>query len=107
MLAQDSPLPTRHSGARPQGPSPEGTPVDLARLIEFSGGISENFNELVALYLKQTDEQLEQIRVALRDRVALRVASLAHSSAGASATCGMITIVPLLRQLERLAQQNE
>jgi len=116
IFAQDATLlgATPNLGASPEGhlePSvglgPEGPPVDLARLIEFSGGIAENFNELVTLYLKQTDEQLGQIRVALRDRTASRVASLAHSCAGASATCGMITIVPLLRQLERLAQQNE
>jgi HPt (histidine-containing phosphotransfer) domain-containing protein len=82
-------------------------PVDLARLIEFSGGRADSFSELVDLYLKQTTQQLAQIRQALGENEASRVASVAHSCAGASATCGMSGILPLLRQLERLATEGD
>ena len=34
------------------------------------------------------------------------VARLAHSCAGASAICGMVSLVPLLRELERAAQEG-
>jgi len=34
------------------------------------------------------------------------VARVAHSCAGASATCGMTAMVPLLRQIERLGQEQ-
>ena len=76
------------------------TPVDMARLFDFAGGDSGNLNELVNLYLKQTSDQLAQIQNALEAKKAPQVASLAHSCAGASATCGMVSIVPLLREVE-------
>ena len=88
-------------------PLPEQPPVDLDRLNEFSGGNIENFNELVALYFKQTTEQIAQIRAALADHNAERASRVAHSCAGASATCGMVAIVPLLRQLESLGQDGQ
>ena len=59
------------------------------------------------LYLKQTSNQLSQIRLALTEGIADGAARIAHSCAGASATCGMMSIVPLLRQLEHLAQQGD
>jgi CheY-like chemotaxis protein/HPt (histidine-containing phosphotransfer) domain-containing protein len=81
-------------------------PVDLERLVEFAGGNRESYGELVALYIKQTTEQFEQIRAALEAGNASRVSRVAHSCAGASATCGMVGIVPLLRQLEHLSQEG-
>jgi len=81
-------------------------PVDMARLTEFSGDMDDGFRELVDLYLTQTTQQLEQLRVAVDGGNAERVKSLAHSCAGASSTCGMIGIVPLLRQLEELGGEN-
>jgi HPt (histidine-containing phosphotransfer) domain-containing protein len=73
----------------------------------FAGGVSEHFNELVGLYLKQTTEQLRQMRLAHEVGALPQVATIAHSCAGASATCGMMAIVPLLRRLEQLAHQND
>jgi signal transduction histidine kinase/HPt (histidine-containing phosphotransfer) domain-containing protein len=81
--------------------------VDLDRLLDFAGGVTEHFTELVGLYLKQTTEQLRQIRLALEVGALPQVATISHSCAGASATCGMMTIVPLLRKLEHLANQND
>ena len=60
--------------------------MDMERLSDFAGGNIENFNELVALYVKQTTEQLEQLRAALVDNDAERTSRIAHSCAGASAT---------------------
>jgi len=83
------------------------SPVDIQRLMDFSGGCSENFAELVTLYVKQTTEQLRQIRFAHEQGVLASVASIAHSCAGASATCGMMSIVPILRQLEQRALASD
>jgi len=92
----------------PAAPSPVvDPPVDIERLNDFAGGNIENFNELVALYLKQTTEQLEQIRAAVSEKDAERTSRVAHSCAGASATCGMVAIVPLLRKIEMLGQENQ
>ena len=76
-------------------------PVEMARLLDFSDGSAENLRELVTLYLKQTDEQLDQLAAAAKAGSAAEVRRLAHSCAGASSTCGMVRIVPLLRELER------
>ena len=85
----------------------EQPPVDMERLNDFAGGSQENYNELVGLYLKQTTEQLEQIRAAVASRDAEGASRVAHSCAGASATCGMLAIVPLLRQVEHLSQDEK
>jgi CheY-like chemotaxis protein/HPt (histidine-containing phosphotransfer) domain-containing protein len=82
-------------------------PVDLERLLEFAGGYTDNFHELVGLYLDQTSGQLAQLQTAIHERAAAKVASVAHSCAGASATCGMVAIVPLLRRLERAGNEGE
>lgn len=78
-------------------------PVDLERLMDFAAGDQEQLLELINIYLRQTTEQLESILTALQAGDAVRVARVAHSCAGASATCGMRDIVPLLREVELLA----
>jgi CheY-like chemotaxis protein/HPt (histidine-containing phosphotransfer) domain-containing protein len=90
-----------------EGAVEEPPPVDMERLSDFAGGNIENFNELVALYVKQTTEQLEQLRAALVDNDAEQTARIAHSCAGASATCGMVALLPLLRQMENLGQEKQ
>jgi CheY-like chemotaxis protein/HPt (histidine-containing phosphotransfer) domain-containing protein len=74
--------------------------VDMERLQEFTEGDPANLTELVTLYLKQTTEQLDQLQAAIKTSDAPGVRRIAHSCAGASATCGMRRIVPLLKDLE-------
>ena len=81
-------------------------PVDMERLLDFSDGSTENLRELVTLYLKQTAEQLEQLTAAAQAGSTAEVRRLAHSCAGASSTCGMLRIVPLLRELERQGDEK-
>ncbi len=81
-------------------------PVDMARLNDFTDGNAESLRELVTLYLEQTNKQIEELGAAVQNGQAQEVRRLAHSCAGASATCGMVKIVPLLRELERLGQEN-
>jgi CheY-like chemotaxis protein/nitrogen-specific signal transduction histidine kinase len=82
-------------------------PVDMERLIEFSDGNPENLRELVDLYLQQTSGQIEQLKTAIDAGAADDVRRLAHSCAGASATCGMSPIVHFLRELERQGHENK
>jgi CheY-like chemotaxis protein len=81
----------------------EDSPVDMARLLEFTDGTPENLRELVTLYLEQSSEQLEQLRAAVKAENAGEVRRLAHSCAGASGTCGVRALAALLRQLEHQA----
>jgi CheY-like chemotaxis protein len=88
--------------ARAEAPTADGqAPVDMERLLEFTDGTPENLNELASLYLTQTGEQLEKLASAVAAGAASDVRRIAHSCAGASATCGMRQLVPLLRELER------
>jgi len=87
--------------------APEVAPVDLQRLLEFTDGDPDNFRELVTLYLTQTSEQLEQLEAAVRAQATGEVRRIAHSCAGASATCGMRRLVPLLRELERQGAEEK
>jgi len=76
-------------------------PVDMDRMNEFTDGNLETFRELATLYIDQTSGQLQQLDLAVKDADAQEIRRLAHSCAGASATCGMRKLVPLLRELER------
>ncbi len=82
-------------------------PIDLERLNEFSEGDPQNLRELVDLYIKQTTGQVEELAAAVRDNRATDVRRVAHSCAGASATCGMRRIVPHLRELERQGDEGK
>jgi CheY-like chemotaxis protein len=88
------------------GPAPASLPADIPpvemeRLLDFTEGNPDNLRELVTLYLSQTSEQIEQLEAAVQSAAPADVRRLAHSCAGASATCGMRRLVPLLRELER------
>jgi HPt (histidine-containing phosphotransfer) domain-containing protein len=93
--------------AAPTAPVVEQPPVDMERLVDFAGGNRASYDELVALYFKQTTEQLAEMRAAVNEGDAAKAALVAHSCAGASATCGMVGMVPLLRQIEHLSQDNQ
>ena len=80
--------------------------VNMARLMEFTEGNPENLRELVSLYVDQTVGQLEQLEAAVRANQPPEVRRIAHSCAGASATCGVTKLVPLLREMERQGAQG-
>jgi CheY-like chemotaxis protein len=82
-------------------------PVDIDRLHEFTDGNLDSLRELVTLYLDQTTTQLEQLDAAIQAQSAKEVRRLAHSCAGASATCGMRRLVPMLRELEHKGFENK
>jgi CheY-like chemotaxis protein len=81
-------------------------PVDMERLLDFANGNPDNLRELAELYLQQTSGQVEQLLAAVKAGAAEEVRRLAHSCAGASSTCGMTTIGPLLRELERQGHEG-
>jgi CheY-like chemotaxis protein/HPt (histidine-containing phosphotransfer) domain-containing protein len=84
----------------------EPPPVDMDRLNDFTNGSLEELRDLVGLYLKQTTGQIEQLAAAVKAGSAPEVRRIAHSCAGASATCGMVRIVPILRELEHQADEG-
>jgi HPt (histidine-containing phosphotransfer) domain-containing protein len=73
----------------------------MERLLDFANGDFANLKELVDLYIQQTAKQVVQLTTAIEARNAEDVKRVAHSCSGASSTCGMTGMVPLLRELER------
>ena len=90
-----------HPQSQPPTTVPSHPPVDMERLNDFTSGNAEELRDLINLYLKQTSEQVTQLLAAVKAGTAAEVRRLAHSCAGASATCGMADILPPLRELER------
>ena len=80
--------------------------IDTDRLLEFSGGSRTSLIEITDLYISQTGEQLERLQAAVEQNDAANVVRIAHSSAGASAVCGIIAMERLFRQIEHLGKQD-
>lgn len=76
-------------------------PVEMDRLNDLTDGNPDSLRELVELYFRQTTQQLSQMEAAIAANKPEDVRRLAHSCAGASATLGMVRLVPLLRDLEK------
>jgi CheY-like chemotaxis protein/nitrogen-specific signal transduction histidine kinase/HPt (histidine-containing phosphotransfer) domain-containing protein len=93
----------------PGGPAPSDsdTPVDIDRLLEFTEGNPDSLRELVTLYLTQTRDQVAQLQAAIKAADAYEIRRVAHSCAGASATCGMSKLVVPLRELERQGAEGK
>ncbi|MEN9572513.1 MAG: hypothetical protein RL514_368 [Verrucomicrobiota bacterium] len=97
-------LPTMTNPSTP--PPPAATPpVDIEKLTDLAGG-EDGLGELVDLYLTQTAGQIEILRTAIANGNAVEVRRVAHSAAGANATCGMEGVVPALRTLERMGEEE-
>ena len=92
--------------AAAQQTAPSLPPVDLERLREFTENNLDSLRELISLYMEQTSQQFGELKTAVAEGAAAKIRQLAHSCAGASATCGMVRLVPILRELERQGAQN-
>jgi CheY-like chemotaxis protein/HPt (histidine-containing phosphotransfer) domain-containing protein len=84
----------------------EEPPVDMHRLNDFTNGNVDELRDLITLYLTQTTGQVQELAAAVKAGSAPDVRRVAHSCAGASATCGMNRIVQFLRQLELEADEG-
>ncbi|MCL4180509.1 MAG: Hpt domain-containing protein [Verrucomicrobia bacterium] len=72
----------------------------------MGGTDPEGIRELIELYRTQTSGQLKELAAAASASAAKDLERIAHKAAGASATCGMSAIVPLLRELEKQGREN-
>ena len=79
----------------------------MDRLKDFTEGDTESLRELVTLYVKQTNDQMTQLRAAVEAKNAADVRRLAHSCAGSSSTCGVKKLSTFLRDLEKLGYENQ
>lgn len=79
----------------------EEPPVDLDRLNSVSGGNPQEMHELAQMFVDQTADFLSKLRVAVQAGDVETVRRTAHTCAGSSAACGMVAIVPAMRELEQ------
>ena len=97
--------------AAPAAPlNPEASPastggqaaVDFELLQEMSCGDRQQESALIAIYLEQSREMLSQLGEAVAAGDCRQVKNFAHKFAGASASCGTVTLTPLLHELEHM-----
>ncbi|MBV8901633.1 MAG: response regulator [Verrucomicrobia bacterium] len=82
-------------------------PVDVSRLDEVSDGDPGLRAEMVDLYLEESADFIRKLDTAIRNGAAKEIERLAHTYAGASASCGMVAVVPALRDLERMGRSGQ
>jgi two-component system sensor histidine kinase/response regulator len=89
----------------PAEPAPP--PVDVSRLNEVTDGDPELLAEMVDLYLEESADFIRKLDTAIRNGTAKDIERLAHTYAGASMSCGMVAVVPALRDLERMGHSGQ
>ncbi|MEI7732442.1 MAG: response regulator [Verrucomicrobiota bacterium] len=88
-------------------PDAEPVVVDLKQFKQVAGTEPGACQKLAQLYLEHTAQLLEQLRVSLTVGCAAEVIRIAHNAAGASGTCGMMTLARPLREIQRLSDQGQ
>ena len=81
-------------------------PIDLEQLKKVSFGDPEELVELSKLWLSEAKEMLKQIASAIQAGSHQDVERFAHKLCGSSLTCGMVSIIPMLRELERIGGEE-
>jgi CheY-like chemotaxis protein len=84
----------------------EGALVDLALLSDAAGNDQGRMRDLAGLYFRQMAEQVPLLGAAIVAGSAGEVRRIAHRCAGSSASCGMVGVVPPLRDLERMGKEQ-
>jgi len=79
----------------------EAEPVDMARLRDVADDDPAGIRDLVDMYLTESVELMDSLRLAMRTGLPREVERVAHKLGGSSATCGMTGIVAPLHELER------
>ncbi len=88
----------------PKRQAPAG--VDMSRLNKMADGDAAVIEELVLMYLDQTEEQIDQLRTAFNKQDCQIVRRIAHSACGASNSIGVGSFTKELRQIEHQAERG-
>ena len=87
--------------------APDDAPlVDLTLLADASGHDDGRMRDLIGLYSRQMAEQVPLLEAAIAAGSAGEVRRIAHRCAGSSASCGVLGVVPPLRDLERMGKER-
>jgi HPt (histidine-containing phosphotransfer) domain-containing protein len=78
--------------------------IDLSTIEELADGDAAALTELIAMFKRHTIEAIAKTRLAIRAGELRDAAQIAHTCIGFTATLGLTTMVPILRQLEQTAR---
>ena len=81
--------------------------VDIVHLEEISGKDQEIMRDIASQYLKDASQRVVQLRAALKISDYEKARRICHNFAGASATCGVVGVEKLLREMEVLCKNKE
>jgi len=88
------------------GPASQ-NPVDLEVLKEATEGNAKAMERLTVTYFEQAAGHLQHLQAAIEKGATKEVESYAHSLAGSSVCFGAIGMVPLLRDIEHMAEDQQ
>jgi PAS domain S-box-containing protein len=80
--------------------------VDMTLLADASGHDGARMRDLIGLYSRQMAEQVPLLGAAIAAGAAGEVRRIAHRCAGSSASCGVLGVVPPLRELEHMGKER-
>ncbi|MGO9061362.1 MAG: hypothetical protein ACLQU2_28880 [Candidatus Binataceae bacterium] len=89
----------RDSSGKPTGRKP--LPIDLSTIEELADGDAAALTELTAMFRRHTIEAIAKARLAIGAGQMRNMAQVVHTCIGFTATLGLTTMVPILRQLEQ------
>lgn len=87
-------------------PDEHDAPVDMDWLRECSDNDAETMTSLLTLFLTRTAQMIDELDGALAANSAADVRRISHACAGSSGACGMVTLAPLFKELERMGAGN-
>jgi CheY-like chemotaxis protein len=79
--------------------------INMAILMDCASG--GGIGEIVELYFEQMDLRMPDLKAALAAGNATDVATIAHTSAGSSITCGMLAVAKSMRRMEQFGNDNK
>lgn len=80
--------------------------VDIAHLEEISGKDTEIMRDIANQYLKDATTRSGQLKTAIKLSDFEKAKRICHNFAGASATCGVIGVEKLLRDMETMCKNR-
>ncbi len=80
--------------------------INLAHLTELANGHAKEMENLIHMYIRSTERNMEKLRQALKKGDAEQFGDAAHAAAGTSALLGIYRMRDLLRSLEQLGYKG-
>jgi signal transduction histidine kinase/DNA-binding response OmpR family regulator len=81
--------------------------IDNSHLEKVFDDDGMTLQELMKIYLRDTLEVIENIKKSLEKNDSEEIERIAHKCGGASATLGLVRMVPLFNRLEKMAQKKD